>query len=171
MPGTGYANRVIKLDFPALSSDPASDPIWVIIRNPRLMPAKEITSVSDTSGAYDENGKIADRAKAEEATDKLIARLVVAARVYDATFTPEYNSLTGEPLGDDSQPLLPPTPWDPAIAAKLPLEIRVRIAEEFTQAQNPSKAQEEGASTPKTSSGSPSPSMTAPGAEGQSPPS
>jgi len=170
LPGTGYSRKVIKLTFDDLTDDPQADPVWVIIRNPRLMPAKEITSASDTSGAYDENGKIIDRAKAEEATDKLIARLVVAARVYDATAVGTYDPLTGEPAGDDAQPLLPPTPWEPEIAAKLPLGIRVRIAEEFTAAQNPPKAQE-GSSTQTTSSSSPSPSTTAPGAEGQSPPS
>ena len=136
---TGYAKRVIKLDFPDLSEDPQTDPIWVIIRNPRLMPAKEITSASD-SGAYDDDGKIIDRGKAELATDALIAKLVIAARVYDATATADYDPLTGEPLGDTEQPLLPNTPWAPEVAARLPLEIRVRIAQEFTSAQNPTKA-------------------------------
>lgn len=137
-----YANRVIRIPFDDLTDDKQNDPVWVIIRNPRLMPAKEITSVSDNSGAYDENGKIIDRAKAEEATDKLIAKLVVAARVYDATAMPEYDPLTGELVGNGEQPLLPPTPWGPETAAKLPLQIRVRIAEEFTSAQNPQKARE-----------------------------
>lgn len=140
MSGTGYANRVIKLDFPELSEDPQNDPIWVIIRNPRLMPAKEITSASDGSGAYDETGKIVDRAAAEVATDKLIAKLVIAHRVYDPTVMPEYNPLTGEPLGPTEQPLLPPAPWGPEIAAKLPVEIRVRIAKEFSSGQSPQQA-------------------------------
>jgi hypothetical protein len=148
---SGYANKVIKLDFAELSEDPAADPIWVIIRNPRLMPQKELTSGAD-SGAYDDNGKIIDRAKAEIATDRLIAKLAVAARVYDATAEASYDPLTGEPLGDGGQDLLPPTPWPPEVAAKLPAAIRLRIAEEFAEALNPPKGQ--GALTPKTSSGS-----------------
>jgi hypothetical protein len=166
---TGYANRVIKIDFPELSEDPENDRIFVIIRNPRLMPAKEITSVSDTPGAYDDKGKILDRALAEQATDKLIAKLVIAHRVYDASYQGAYDALTGEPLDSGEQPLLPPAPWGPETAAKLPAVIRLRIAEEFAQAQNP--PQGSGAPIQKTSSGSPSPSTTEPGAGEPSQPS
>jgi hypothetical protein len=136
----GYANKVIKLDFRDLSADWDTDPIWVIIRNPRLLPAKEITSATDSAGAYDDQGKILDRAKAEDATDRLIAKLIIAHRVYDATAEVSYDPLTGEPVGGEEQPLLPPTPWGPEIAAKLPVGIRVRIAEEFTKAQSPGAA-------------------------------
>ena len=138
MPG-GYANKVIRLDFRELSEDPGEDPIWVIIRNPKLMPQKEITSGAD-SGAYDDNGKVVDRAKAEVATDRLIAKLTVAARVYDATWQPAYDPLTGEPVGDQEQPLLPPAPWEPEVAAKLPAAIRLKIAEEFAEALSPKRS-------------------------------
>jgi hypothetical protein len=147
----GYAKQVIKLDFPDLSEDPVNDPVWVIIRNPRLMAQKELTSGTD-AGAYDDQGKVIDREKAAEATDKLIARLTVAGRAYDATWEPSYDPLTGDPVGDQEQPLLPPTPWGPETAGRLPAAIRLRIAEEFAEALNPRKGQ--GAPTPKTSSGS-----------------
>ena len=165
---TGYANRVIKLDFPELSTDWDTDPVWLIIKNPRLMPAKEITAVTDTAGAYDDDGKIADRGLAEAATDRLIARLVIAARVYDATAVPDYDPLTGDVVSGAEQPLLPPTPWEPDTASRLPLVIRIRVAEEFTSAQNPPRAQE-GSSTQTTSSLPLSPSTTEPGAEDPSP--
>jgi hypothetical protein len=167
--GSGYANRVIKIDFPELSSDWDADPVWLIIKNPRLLPAREITAITDMAGAYDADGKIADRALAEAATDKMIARLVIAARVYDATAVPEYDPLTGEVVSGAEQPLLPPAPWEPETAARLPLVIRMRVGEEFTTAQNPPRARE-GSGMQKTSSSPPSPSTTAPGAETPSPP-
>jgi hypothetical protein len=166
---SGYANRVIKIDFPSLSSDWDTDPVWVIIRNPRLLPAREITAITDMAGAYDENGKILDRALAEAATDKMIARLVIAARVYDATAVPQYDPLTGEVVSGAEQPLMPPAPWEPETAARLPLVIRMRVGEEFTTAQKASP--EPGDPTQKTSSSQSKASSTAPGEAAQPPPS
>lgn len=143
MPGTGYSKPVIKFDFTEELGSGPGDPIWVVIRNPRLIPAKEITSNS-TSGAYDDDGKIIDRDKAEEATDGLIARLVIAARAYDATVVPEYDDDGNEVPGTGEPVLLPRSHWTAQTAAKLPLRIRARIAEEFTAAQNPPKAPKEG---------------------------
>jgi hypothetical protein len=162
----GYANRVVKIDFPSLSDDSAADPIWVILRNPRLMPSAELTSLSsDGNSGYEqtEDGKtkVTDPAAAIGTMHKMIARLVVAARVYDATTPGEFDPETGEPTGE--QPRLPAPPWTPETAAKLPPEIVERISREFTEAVNPQKGQD--ATTPNASSGPPSPSSTEPGAD------
>lgn len=147
----GYANPVIKLDFSdSLSQNPATDPIWVIIRNPRLMPPDELNSVYNGDSGYDDDGKVTSRDAALATTAKLIVKLVVAARVYDpagAADALSFDPLTGEITGGSTQPLLPPTPWGPEIAAKLPTEIRTRIMEEFAEAQSPKQGSEPG--TPK----------------------
>lgn len=146
----GYANPVLKLDFAELSQDPATDPIWVIMRNPRLMPPEELSSVYNGDSGYDDEGKTTDRDKALETTAKLLAKLVVAARVYDpagAASGLTFDPLTGEITGGTQQPLLPATPWGPEIAAKLPTEIRTRIMEEFAEAQSPKPGSE--SDTPK----------------------
>lgn len=167
---SGYANRVVKLDFPDLSEDWATDPIWVVIRNPKTMDPKELASAYEGNTGFGDDGKVADREAAEHTTDKVIAKLVIAARAYDATVEPTIDPLTGEVTGNADQPLLPHAPWAPETAARLPQKIRTKISEKFTEAVNPQKAQE-GSDTPRTSSGSPSPSTTEPGAEGQSQPS
>lgn len=148
----GYANPVLKLDFDSLSRDPAADPIWVIIRNPRLMPPEELNSVYNGDSGYDDDGKVLNRESALATTAKLITKLVVAARVYDPagsaaalTFDPLTGEITG---GASDQPLMPPTPWTPDVAARLPVEIRTRITQEFAEAQNPKPDSESG--TPKT---------------------
>lgn len=167
----GYANRVLKIDFPSLSDDPAADPIWVIIRNPRLMPPGELSSLAGGNSGYEETGdgetKVTDSSAALETMRRMVARLVVAARVYDATAAGEFDPETGEPTGE--QPRLPAPPWDTAQVAKLPMEIIERVAREFGEAVNPPKGQD--ATTPNASSGPPSPSSTAPGAEETSQPS
>ena len=147
----GYANPVIKLPFDSLSQDPATDPIWVIIRNPRLMPPEELNSVYGNDSGYDGDGNTTDREKALATTSRLIVKLVVAARVYDpagAADALSFDPLTGEVTGDSTQPLLPPTPWAPEIAARLPTEIRTRIMNEFAEAQSPKPGSEPG--TPKS---------------------
>ena len=170
----GYANRVIRLDFPDLSEDPEKDPIWVLIRNPKLLPPAELASFASNSGYEQEQGedgavkvKVADPAAAQESLRRIVARLVVAARAYDGTAVGEYDPETGDPVGE--QPRMPPTPWTPEIAANLPLQIIERISEEFAEAVNPQKPASPG--TQKTSSSPPSPSSTEPGPVAQPLPS
>ena len=160
---SGYANRVLRFDFPELSQDPETDPVWVITRNPMTADPKELTSAF--AGV-----DLADRQAVQAANASLIAKLVIAARAYDATVEPSYDPLTGEVTGNADQPLLPPPPWTPESAAKLPTAIQAKIIAAYTEAVNPSMAQP-GNGTPKTSSSPPSLSTTAPGAAGTSPPS
>lgn len=183
-PAISYKNRVIKLDFTEELSDDPADPIFVVIRNPRLLPPAELQSFSSGDGTgtepvldgqgepvLDEEGKpkvkVTD-AKASTATlHKMVARLVVAARVPDATAIGDIDPETGDPVG--GQPRMPPPPWDEHQAAKLPLTILERVSKTFGDAVNPQTPLS--GSTPTMSSSLPSPSTTEPGAGGQSPPS
>ena len=172
-----YKDRVIRLDFSEeLSDDPQQDPIWVIIRNPRLLPPAELSSFSSGDSGYEEaepaedgtpQAKVTDPAKATETLRKMVARLVVAARVYDATDPGTFDPETGEPTGE--QPRMPHPPWNAEQAAKLPLPVLERISKEFAEAVNPQKR--DMPATQTTSSSPLSASTTEPGAEGQSQPS
>lgn len=104
----GYANRIITLDFPELT-EPGDEPIRVVIRNPKTMPAQEL--MADTP----------DDATAEQqfqAGIAILAKLVIGWHVYDASST------------DDDQPPLP-LPATPDSVARLPMEIQNRMAAEL----------------------------------------
>lgn len=126
----GYANRLIKLDFPDLSEDPAADPVWVTIRNPRLVPPHELTPEQVTPIV---NGQPEDPEKATQATYKMIAKLIVGWRAYDAT-TP----VVLDAAGNDTAPaVLLPAEFTAGNVAKLPMEIINRIGQEMGEAANP----------------------------------
>lgn len=171
----GYRDRVIHLAFPDLSEDQEKDPIWVKIRNPRLLPPAELSSFASGDTGYEpaepgEDGtpqaKVTDPTKATDTLRKMVARLVVAARCYDATDPGTFDPETGDPTGE--QPRMPPPPWTPEQAGKLPFPVLERISKEFAEAVNPQRPLS--GSTQKTSSSPQSPSTTEPGAEGQSQP-
>lgn len=180
---SGYANRVIRIPFDHLSSDPKTDPIWVVIKNPALLPPRMLrpSNLVDVEAAEDAAGDLPEGVKrritgaAAEAADRagkeVMARLVVAWRVYDATTSPEYDPVTGEEIEGTGQNLLPPPSGGNGVPVEqfelLPTEIQITITERFAEAVNPQKGQ--GAATQKTSSGQPSPSSTEPGAEAQPP--
>ena len=197
MPG-GYAKAVIKIDFPELSTDPKADPIWVVIKNPKLLPPKMLrpgreaqaaavaireAAEAAQGGEGGEDGAAArvaaavspeDAETAESGTAAMAGRLVIAWRVYDPLSSPEVDRLTGETVEGTGQELLPsPSGGGGASAeqfAALPMEIQMAVLTKITEAINPPQAQE-GEPTAKTSSSPPSPSTTEPGAEDQSPPS
>ena len=167
---SGYGKPVIRFAFDDLSSDPAADPVWVIIRNPKLLPNAEMLSAyGGGNTGFTEDGKIADQDAAAASSSRMIAKLVIAARAYDATWQPPFDPHTGVIDETAEAPLLPHPPWTPDVAARLPNAITTRIMQEFGEAANPPKGQ--GALTPKTSSGPPSPSTTEPGQEILSQPS
>ena len=74
---SGYTNRVILLPFPELG-----DKVSVLIRNPRLLPPEEITP---EEVPVDASGQPLDRQAASQSMFKVIARLIVAWHVYDAS--------------------------------------------------------------------------------------
>lgn len=111
-----YANQKIRLDFPDLSED--GDPIFVIIRNPKTMPMDRLRPEEDiptdpVTGERDENLVLA-------ATYKIMAGLVTAWNVYDAT-------------ADDDSPALP-VPATAEHFACLPVEIVSSIGNEMKAA-------------------------------------
>jgi hypothetical protein len=183
----GYANPVKKIDFPGLSSG-ADDPIWVVIKNPKVLPPKFLQgALSDAadSGAIGEDEPAGDdtaaaklsasrTSAAMEAGKRTAAKLIIAWRVYDTDTFPEFDTLTGEQVPGTGQTLLPgPAAGDgvpPELFDRVPMQITMEIMNEVGAALNPQPAPA-GDNTPKISSSSPSPSTTEPGAEDQSPPS
>jgi hypothetical protein len=161
---SGYANRVIKLTFD-LSEDPASDPIWVVIRNPKLLPPQMFRNSGAAELEVDDAGKPKDANAAADTGAAMAGKLVIAWRVYDATTSPEYDPNTGDEVPGTGQELLPaPSGGNgvaPELYAKLPSEIQIKIMQTIAEAINPPSGQD--ATTPKTSSGPQSPSSTAPG--------
>lgn len=114
----GYANRTILLSFPDLSEE--GDRVHVIIRNPKTMATAELNPGNIPLGA---DGRPDEKA-AEQAGYTVLARMVKAWHVYDATDD-----------GDDQQPL--PLPATPELIAKLPVEIQNRMAAEWKAVANP----------------------------------
>lgn len=129
---TGYANRVITLDFPDLSEDPDNEPVRVVIRNPRLEPPESLIIDDDMEMTPD--GRPADMQKAMQTTYKVIARLVMWWRAYDATAPLEINEETGEVTSGQERL---PSPATPELVAKLPTAIINRIGEEIREAKAP----------------------------------
>lgn len=125
----GYASRLIRLPFPELSEDPETDPIFVTIRNPKLMPLQDLQD--NAPDAVDAEGNPVPE-KATAGMLRIISRLIVVWRVYDASHL-QVNPQTGEPM---DQPLLA-LPATPELVAKLPAVIINRIADELTGAVNP----------------------------------
>lgn len=154
----GYSQPVIRIPFPDLTTDPQNDPVWVIIRNPKLMSPDELRS--GVPGAYGQDGTVLDQAKAEQSSRLMTARIVVAARVYDPRVMPTFDPVSGEQTSDNAA-LLQPPPWDEGIVAALPAVIIRAIGDKVADALAPKSVPESG--TPKTSSSPPNLSTTAPG--------
>jgi hypothetical protein len=146
---TGYSNPIVHIPFIELMSD-TEDPIWVSIRNPRLMSPQEL---QPKPIAMDDKGQPVDPLDARNAMNDVIAKLIVGWRVYDPASI-KVDDNTGE--------LLPmerfPSPATPTLVARLPVAIITKLAEEVTSAMNPPSGSAD--TTTKTSSSPPSPSTT-----------
>lgn len=148
----GYKNRIIRIDFPELAED-TGDPIFILLRNPKLMPATELRSYAEkispesaaAAGGDDPAAAVAAAAgdRDMDAAYRMFARMIVAWRVYDATAVPQVDA-AGNITGD--QPLLP-LPATADLIAKLPLEIIERLGAELGKA-SPKTSQEPGTTTP-----------------------
>lgn len=135
----GYATRTLKIDFPELSEDPEIDPIWISIRNPKLMAPGELTPDEVKQDPVDENDPAAvaaaEAAAKESTVDamyKIFSRLILAWRVYDATDF-RVDETTGEPL-EQNRLGLPATVEQ---IRKLPQAIIGRLSDEVFAAINP----------------------------------
>ncbi len=115
----GYRNRFIPLMFPELAED--GDEVWVSIRNPLLVPPGELQPAPVPTHA---DGTPVDPQAATEAMFAVIAKLIVAWRVYDASVVAE------------QQPLLE-LPATPESVGRLPTVVLNRIAEEINKINNP----------------------------------
>ena len=177
---SGYAQSVIKIDFPGLSKDPERDPIWVVIKNPKLLPPKMLRPGREAQAAAEairaaegSDGQPAgavspeDAETAQNGTYMMAGRLVIAWRVYDPASSPEIDPLTGEEVDGTGQSLLPSPQGGGGASAEqfggLPLEIQLAVMRKITEAVNPQSGPE--GLTQKMSSGQPNPSSTEPGAE------
>jgi hypothetical protein len=155
----GYANTVVHMDFSDLSEDPVGDPIWISVRNFKMMSPGEL---APRDIPLDADGKPIDPEQAQQAMYEVLAKTIIGWRVYDA------NSLEVDPETGTPLPMRrlesPPTP---ARVACLPVEIINRLSDEMAKAVNPPS--DSASPTTKTSSSLPSPSTTELGeAQGQS---
>lgn len=130
----GYKNRTTTIPFPDLSED--DDPIWIRIRNPKILTTDFFDSDADlpiepSVEGMDEATRVATlraHAKAVSAASmaqsrEIMSRLIVDWHVYDAND----ESDDPEPLGDPSV----------ATVALLPVEIITKLSEAMTGATNP----------------------------------
>lgn len=130
----GYADPVTTLRFDHLVVDPVNDPIWVALRNPKLMPPD---ALRPRDIPVDADGKPINQADAVEAMYEIIAGLVMAWRAYDATnitIDASGNALPMTLLPDVSRS----APASPDLVKRLPMEIINKIAEKIKEASNPS---------------------------------
>lgn len=123
----GYSNPVVHLAFPELSEP--DDPIWVSIRNPKLM---GLTELQPKSAITDNEGKPLDNDEARKAMYEVYARLILGWRVYDPSSI-EIDQETGEYKGMTRLA----HPATPELVAKLPISIITRLSEELRAALNP----------------------------------
>lgn len=149
----GYANATIRVTFDELSEDPVIDPIWAVMRNPRMMPPGELKFEDVPVG---DDGKPLDADLAETAMYERLSKAIVALRAYDASAV-GVDPLTGE-IAD--QPLLTP-PITPDLLRKLPMAMIEKLSTVFVEALSPKSDPDP--NTSKTSIPSPSASSTEPG--------
>jgi hypothetical protein len=132
---SGYTNPYVLLQFPDLGDD-----VSVLMKNPQLLPPSEI---QPEDVATDENGQPVDAQAANEAMYKVMARLIVAWKVYEA-FAPG-DTLDIDPeadpaelfasLGSGTQERLGKV--TPENVAKLPLAVINRIGGEIGRVADP----------------------------------
>jgi len=130
----GYANRVITKQFPELAEE--GDTVWVTIRNPKTMSPGELRSKSGIK--VSEDGQVEDTDETHNAGNEVLAKVVIGWRAYDATWVPEIDPDTGEPLPGQEQPRLT-VPATPEQVAKLPMAIYMWLGE-MIAAVNPQEA-------------------------------
>ncbi|MCY0917059.1 hypothetical protein OS965_02560 [Streptomyces sp. H27-G5] len=132
----GYSNPYVLLMFPELGDD-----VSVLMRNPQLLPPKDITP---KDVPLDEHGQPLDPQQAQEAMYEVIARVIVAWKVYDASQTAPLE--LGEDVDPvalfeslnavhDSQPRLGPVTVENV--GRMPMRIINRVMEEIGRVADP----------------------------------
>lgn len=125
----GYANRVVRIAFPDLT-EPDTDELFVVIRNPKTMTVDELTpqdvAVDPATGLPVDTDLAAQRSR------EIIARLVVAWRMYDASdFSVDPD--TGIPT--EQSPL--PLPATADLVRRLPMAAIQAINDKISEAISP----------------------------------
>lgn len=129
----GFANRVTRLMFPDLT-EKGEPELFLVIRNTRTMTVDELVPGDVPLGP---DGQPLDRELSAERSRELIAKLVVAGLMYDAT-DPGVDPKTGEPT---DQRLLS-FPLTPQTVRCLPIEAIQRINTEIEAAVAPKANQD-----------------------------
>ena len=131
---SGYANPFVLLRFPELGDD-----VSVLMRNPQLLPPKEITP---EDVAMDDKGQPVDPNEAQEAMYKVFARVIVAWKVYDAGSGPVDIPEDADPVamfeqldGAGAQPRIGAISVENM--ARLPMRVINRIMEEIGRVADP----------------------------------
>ncbi|KAB7850121.1 hypothetical protein [Streptomyces mobaraensis] len=131
----GYTNPYVLLQFPDLGDD-----VSVLMRNPQLLPPRDITP---EDVPLDANGQPSDPQAAQEAMYRVFARVIVAWKVYDP------NGAAPPEIGPDADPIAlfeqlrdgggQPRLGDitPENIARLPMRITTRIMEEISRVADP----------------------------------
>ncbi|MEV4438522.1 hypothetical protein AB0K09_05785 [Streptomyces sp. NPDC049577] len=132
---SGYTNPYVLLTFPDLGDD-----VSVLMRNPQLLPPRDITP---EDVPLDANGQPLDPQAAQEAMYRVFARVIVAWKVYDP------NGAAPPEIGPDADPVAlyeqlrdggdQPRLGDitPENIARLPLRITNKIMEEIGRVADP----------------------------------
>ncbi|MFE2969919.1 hypothetical protein ACFXKC_40880 [Streptomyces sp. NPDC059340] len=133
---SGYTNPYVLLTFPELGDD-----VSVLMRNPQLLPPKEITP---EDVAVDDKGQPLDPQAANEAMYKVFARVIVAWKVYDAGNSPVEIAQDADPVAlfealDGGSPVDQPRigAITPENIERLPMRIINRIMEEISRVADP----------------------------------
>lgn len=116
----GYREPLITLRFPELSEP--DDPIYVVIRNPRLMPLEVLIP----GVATDEDGNALDARELRRDGYRRMAELIVNWHVYD-------------PFSVEDVPGPMAVPATAEAVEKLPARIQMRIGEEMAKATDPTE--------------------------------
>jgi hypothetical protein len=132
---SGYTNPYVLLQFPDLGDD-----ISVLMKNPQLLPPSDIQPEDVPT---DDNGQPLDQNAAQEAMYKVMARLIVAWKVYEAfdpnaalDIDPEADpAALFDSLGAGEQKRLGNVTVENI--ARLPLAIINRIGEEVGRVADP----------------------------------
>jgi hypothetical protein len=131
----GYKNRTLTIEFPDLSDE--DDPVWVKIRNPKILTTDFFDSTEDlpvapSTEGMDEPTRVSTlRAHTKALTAaqmqqsrEVMSRIIVDGHVYDAN-------------DDSDAPAVLTMPLTVETVAKLPVEIVTKISEAMSGATNP----------------------------------
>jgi hypothetical protein len=106
----------------------------VTIRNPRLIPNKEMAGIADGANVtLDADGVPEDMDAALGAGHRLAAKLIIGWHVWDPTVPVKLDERGNLIEDEETAPRLLPTPATPEAVAKVPMEIFGWLSEELAR--------------------------------------